>query len=370
MNLHGSRATNHGSLLSLCYHRRVRAAILGFSQAGKSSLFKALCGPQAHADAFGTHVGVARVPDARLDALAQLFHPKKATYPTLEILDAPALLGEPEKDVGVFGQVRGVEVFVHVVRLFGDDADPARDIARLETEFLLADLDTATKRREKIERDLKKTKTPELEHERAVLDKTRAALAAETPLRAVETSAEEKRSLAGFMLLSAKPLLLVLNAADADAPRLADVPARYQLAALAGQPRVTLTEVCGKIESELAELDPAEAAEFLASYGLAESTRDRVLHTLFGLLGFLTFYTVSEPECRAWAAPRGTVAVEAAGMVHSDFARRFIKAEVVPWKDLIECGSLAAAREKGRIRLEGKEYPVANGDVLYIRHTA
>jgi hypothetical protein len=347
----------------------VRAAILGFPQTGKSSLFKALCGPQAHPDAYGAHVGVARVPDPRLEALAQLYHPKKTTYATLELLDAPALMGEPEKDAGVFGAVRGVEAFAHVVRFFGEDADPARDVARLETEFLVADLDTVTRRLEKLERDLKKTKTPELEHEHSVLEKARAALAAETPVRALAVAAEEQRLLRGFMLLSAKPVLLVLNAADADAPRLAEIPARAQLGA-AARPRVAVTEICGKIESELAELDPAEAAEFLSSYGLAESARDRVSHTLFGLLEFLTFYTVSEAECRAWGAPRGTVAVEAAGMVHSDFARRFIKAEVVPWKELTECGSLAAAREKGRIRLEGKDYQVADGDVLYIRHTA
>lgn len=348
----------------------MRTAILGLPQVGKTSLFRILCGPQAHPEAYGAHVGVARVPDPRLEALAKLYRPKKTTYASLEFLDAPALVNEPEKDAAVFGQVRGAEAFAYVLRLFGQDVNPARDIAAFETEMLVVDLDTVSKRLEKITRDLKKGSTPELEHEHAVLEKARAALAAETPVRAATASAEEQRWLRGFMLLSAKPLLLVLNAGDEEAPTLAQVPEKYRVAAFARQPHVALTEICGKIETELAELDPSEAGEFLASYGLAVSARDRVLHTTYGLLGFLTFFTVSEAECRAWAVPQGTVAVEAAGMVHSDFARRFIKAEVIPWQELVDCGGLAAAREQGRVRLEGKEYRVADGDVLYIRHTA
>jgi len=348
----------------------VRTAILGFPQSGKSSLFKALCGPQAHPDAYGAHVGVARLPDPRLDALAALYRPKKTTGIALELLDTPALVNEPEKDGAVFGQGRGAEAFAHVVRVFGEDADPARDIARLGTEFLVVDLDTVTRRLDKLKHDLKKSKTPELEHENALLEKAQAALAAEAPLRALRLAEEEQRLLRGFMLLTAKPLLLVLNVGDEDAPSLREIPSRFKLEEFASRPRVALTEICGKIESELAELDPGDAAEFLVSYGLEEPARNRVLHTLFALLGFITFFTVSEAECRAWAAPPGTVAVEAAGLIHSDFARRFIKAEVISWKDLVEAGGLAAAREKGRVRLEGKEHGVADGDVLYIRHTA
>jgi len=348
----------------------VRTAILGLPQTGKSSLFKILCGPQVHAEAYGAHVGVARVPDPRLEALAKLYQPKKVTHASLEFLDSPALVNEPEKDAAVFGQVRGAEVFAHVVRVFGEGAAPAREVAQLETEFLVVDLDTVTKRLDKVARDLKKSHTPELEHERGVLEKARAALAAETPLRAVQLPAEDVGLLRGFMLLTAKPLLVVLNASDELAPELPELPAKVGVASFVGKPRVAVTEICGKIEAELTELEPAEVPEFLLSYGLRESARDRVLHTVFQLLGFISFYTVSEPECRAWTAPPGTVAVEAAGMVHSDFARRFIKAEVVPWKELVEAGGLAAAREKGRVRLEGKDYRVADGDVLYIRHTA
>lgn len=310
------------------------------------------------------------MPDTRLDAVAGIYKPKKTTYVALEFLDSPTLLNEPEKDAAVFGQVRGAEAFAHVVRVFGEDVDPARDIERLETEFLVVDLDTVAKRTEKVERDLKKSKTPELEHEHAILEKARAALAASTPLRAAPLSPEERKTLHGFMLLSGKPLLAVLNVGDDDAPALEEIPHKYNLDAVRQRPGVAVTEICGNIESELAELEPAEAAEFLVSYGLKESARDRVLHTLCGLLGFITFFTVGEAECRAWAAPAGVMAVDAAGMVHSDFARRFIKAEVVQWKELMECGGLAGARDKGKVRLEGKEYKVNDGDVLYIRHTA
>lgn len=348
----------------------MRTAILGWAQVGKSSLFKMLCGPQAHPDAYGTHVGVARVPDTRLDALAETCGAKKTTYAAMELLDSPPLLDEPEKDASVLGQVRGADIFAHVVRLFGEDVNPQRDIAELETEFLLVDLDTVNRRLEKIGHEMKKSHQPELEHEQALLEKTREPLAAESPLRNLGLTAEEEKALSGFKLLSHKPLLLVLNVSDEEASHLGDIPARYQLSGLAERPRVALTEVCGAIESELVDLEPAEAEEFLVSYGLKESARDRVLHTLCSLAGLITFFTVSEAECRAWLAPQGTVAVDAAGMVHSDFARRFIKAEVIQWKDLIELGGLAAAREQGRLRLEGKETPVADGEVLYIRHTA
>jgi hypothetical protein len=348
----------------------VRTAILGWPQSGKTSLFKMLCGAQVHAEAYGAHVGVARVPDARLDEVARLYKPKKATHAALEFLDTPALLNDPAKDAGVFGQVRGAEAFAHVVQLFGSDADAAGHLAQLETEFLLVDLETVSKRLEKLDRDLKKSRSSELEHEHSVLEKCRAALAGETPLRALTLPPEDEKLLRGFMLLSAKPLLIVLNAGDEEAPELELAPEKRGLTPYRGKPHLALTEVCGKIESELAELAPEEAAEFLTSYGLKESARDRVLHTLCALMGLLTFFTVSETECRAWLAPRGTVAVEAAGMIHSDFAQRFIKAEMIPWKELVAAGGLAAAREQGKVRLEGKEYHVADGDVLYIRHTA
>ena len=348
----------------------MRFAILGLAQTGKTSLFRILCGPQTHPEAYGAHIGVAYVPDPRLEELARIYHPKKVTPASLEFLDAPALAGDPDKDATVFGQVRGADAFVHVVRVFGEQPNPGGDGADLETEFALVDLDTVSKRLGKLERDLKKARTPELELEHRIVEKARAPLAAGTPLRAQDWSAEERKLLSGFQLLSAKPLLLVLNAGEEEAPNLEQLPQKHNLGGWAGLPGVALTEICGQIEAELAELEPADAAEFMASYGLRESARGRLLHSAYGLLGLLTFYTVGEAECRAWAVPRGTVAVEAAGTVHSDFGRRFIKAEVLPWDVLVEAGGLAAAREQGRVRLEGKQHEIHDGDVLYIRHGA
>ena len=346
----------------------MRIAILGFPQTGKTSLFRVLCGPHVHPDAYGVHVGIAHLPDPRLLALSKLYQPKKTTYASVQFLDAPALLNEPEKDTGIFGQVRGADAFAHVVRLFGEKVNPTEDVTRLETEFLVVDLDTVTKRLTKIEHDLKKTKTAELELEHGVLSKARRALAAEQPLRALDWAAEEHKVLQGFMLLSAKALLVVANAPESEAPRLGQLATKYGLAELGQRAGVALTEICAQIEAELTELEPSEAAEFLASYGLPGSCRDHVLESLRTLLGLITFFTVSEPECHAWLAPRGTVAVEAAGMVHSVFARGLIKAEVIPWKELVETRSLTAAREQGRVRLEGKQHEIHDGDVLYIRH--
>lgn len=358
----------------------MRTGIIGFPQVGKTSLLKILTGGHAGAaHDVAPHVGVARVPDTRLAELARIYQPKKVTYAQLDYLDGPALVGEPEKDAAALAHYRQVDAFAHVVRVFRDPAvaqlggevNPARDIASLETELLLVDLDTASKRLQRVEHDLKKTHTPEVEHERAVLGRCRQQLAAETPLRGVGWSEEEQRLLRGFMFFTAKPMLTVLNVGDEEAAELARVPEKYNLAQprLAG-PGMKVTEICGKIEAELTELEEAEAAEFLASYGLHESARERVLQQNLAVLDLVTFFTVSEPECRAWLAPRRTTAVGAAGLVHSDFAEHFIKAEVIPWSELAASGGLAAARAQGKIRLEGRDYGVADGDVLYIRHGA
>lgn len=357
----------------------VRTGIIGFPQVGKTSLLTVLtAGPTPTRHDGAIHVGVAHVPDTRLAELARIYQPKKITYPQLEYLDGPALVNEPEKDAAALAHYRQVDAVAQVVRAFRDPAvphlpgevNPARDIAALETELLLIDLDTVTQRLKKLEHELKKTNTPELEHEQAVLARCREQLAVETPLRAAAWSEEEQRLLRGFMFFTAKPMLVVLNAGEEDARELGAIAEKHHLARLAGRPGVRLTAICGKIEAELAELEETEAAEFRVSYGLTEPGRERVVRETVAVLNLITFFTVSEPECRAWLAPRGTTAVAAAGLVHSDFAELFIKAEVIPWAELVACGGLAAARAQGKIRLEGKDYRVADGDVLYIRHGA
>ena len=357
----------------------MRIGIVGFPQVGKTSLLKILTAAHAGGVAHGApHVGVARVPDSRLAELAKLYQPKKVTYAQLEYLDGPALVNEPEKDTAALAHYRQVEALAHILRVFREPAvahlpgevNPARDIASLETELLLVDLDIASKRLERLTRELKKTRTPEMEQEHAALSKCRQHLAGEMPLRAVSWSEEEQRLLRGFMFFTAKPVLYVLNVGDEEAAEVDHVAEKYGLAGLTAQPEVGVTAICGKIEAELADLEETEAAEFLASYGLHESARERVLQKSVVVLNLITFFTVSEPECRAWLVPRGTSALKAAGFVHSDFEQRFVKAEVIPWNELVAWGGLAGAREQGKMRLEGKDYPVADGDVIYIRHTA
>ena len=345
-------------------------AILGFSQTGKSSLYRMLCAPRAGSEGYGVHVGVAQVPDDRLNALAELYQPKKITYATIEFLDSPPLVNDPAKDTAALGRIRNADAFVHVVRGFGESPDPAGDIAALETEFLLVDHDTVTKRLEKIEKDLKKSRSKEHDVEHAVLGKAAEALVAEKPLREFSWSPEEEGVLRGFMLLSAKPLLVVLNAPEEDAPRLDELSAEHNLGKFAGKPSAAITAICGTIEAELAELDEADAAEFLGVYGLKESARGRLVHAAKDLLDLVTVFTAGEREVRSWFVPRQASALEFAELIHSDIAKRFIKAEVVALADLVEHKGMAGAREKGLVRLESKQYRVQEGDVVYIRHSA
>lgn len=333
-------------------------------------MFRILCGPQAAAGKYGAQVGMAQVPDERLDALAALYQSKKITRASIQFVDAPPLVNDPEKDKAVLGEVRGVDAFVHVVRLFGENTDPGGDIGALETEFILIDHDTVSKRVEKVEKELKKNGSQERRFEKKVLEKAREALVAEVPLRALEWTPEERAALRGFMLLSAKPVLLVLNAREEEAPVLDQVVGKSQLGEWAERPGMELTAICGTIESELAELDPGEAEEFLASYGLKEAARGRMVQAARRLLGLMTIFTAGENEARSWFVPCGSTAFEFAEMIHSDIAKRFVKAEVVAFDDLIEHNGMAGTREKGLVRLESKQYQLKEGDVIFIRHTA
>ena len=197
----------------------------------------------------------------------------------------------------------------------------------------------------------------------------RQALEAETPLRELEFKPEEQKMLTGFMFLTQKPMLYVLNLGDEEAPDIDRVVEKYHLEKLATKPQTAVVPFCGKIEAELAELDDAEAAEMMRAYGLAESGRDRLIQASYRLLGLISFLTCGEPECRAWTIERGMTAQKAAGAIHSDIERGFIKAEVVNWEDLLNAGSFAAAQEKAQVRLEGKEYIVQDGDVILFRHS-
>jgi ribosome-binding ATPase len=357
----------------------MQTGIIGLSQVGKTSLFRILTHVKldAKAEHAAMHVGMARVPDPRLDKLAQLFKPKKVTHAAIEYVDIGGLQKDRAKDAASLVPLREADALAHVVRVFENPVmphpagsiDPFRDIEGIEIELMLNDLEQATRRMERVEKDLKKKKEPLLETELAVLTRCRTALEAETPLRQLDFKPEEEKLLTGFMFLTRKPMLYVLNLGDEEAPEIDRVIERHNLQKLSEKPRTTIVPFCGKIEAELAELDDAEAAELMRAYGLAESGRNRLIQASYRLLGLISFLTCGDPECRAWTIPHGTTAHKAAGAIHSDLERGFIKAEVVRWEDLVEAGSWAAARERGRVRLEGKEYVVEGGDVILFRHS-
>src|SRR6202161_4056929 len=234
---------------------------------------------------------------------------------------------------------------------------------------MLNDLEQASKRIERVEKDLKKKKETILEVELQLLTRCRKALESETPLRELEFKPEELKMLTGFEFLSRKPMLYVLNLGDEEAADIDRVIEKYHLEKLTTKPHTAVVPFCGKIEAELSELPDAEAAEMMRAYGLAESGRDRLIQASYRLLGLISFLTCGEPECRAWTIERGMTAQQAAGAIHSDIERNFIKADVVKWQDLLAAGSWGAAKEKGQVRLEGREYVVKDGDVVLFRHS-
>lgn len=346
--------------------------------AGKTSLFKILT--HAHLDAkaaHGVHIGVARVPDTRLDKLAELFKPRKVTHAAVEYVDVGGLVKDRAKDANYLAQLREVDALAHVVRVFEDPAvprasgriDPLDDIQGVELELMLNDLEQVSRRIDRLEKDLKKKKEVVLEHELALLNRCRVALEAETPLRQLEFLPDERKVMTSFMFLSWKPMLYVLNVGDAEAAEVDRAAEKHGLAELGKRTGTALVAICGKVEAELAELEDAEAAELMAAYELKESGLDRLIHATYRLLGLISFFTTGEPECRAWTIEQGTPAVKAAGAVHTDIERGFIKAEIVRWDHLLAAGTLAGARERGQVKLEGKEYVVQDGDVILFRHS-
>jgi len=346
---------------------------------GKTSLFTILTGATQETRMGSTAVrtGVAKVPDPRVDALAELYQPPKITYATVEYIDAPAISKETLRDPAYLASLRVVDAFAHVLRIFQDETvphehgsvDPARDFEDVETELILSDLVVVEKRLDRVDRDRKKTRNPELDKEYELLVRCKEALDANTPLRNLEFAAEVEKGIRGFQFLSQKPMLLVLNLGEEDAARLHEVEERYRTGPLSDKANTAVTAVCGKIEAELAELPAADAHEYLASYGLRENGLQRIIEATYRLLGTMSFLTAGDTEVRAWTIPIHSTAVKAAGAIHSDFEKKFIRAEVVNWKNLIDLGGYPGVREKGLLRLEGKEYIVKDGDVLVIRHS-
>jgi hypothetical protein len=358
----------------------MKTGIIGLPQVGKTSLFKILT--KAKTESFGhsreAHIGIARVPDARLDKLAALAGTRKTVYATVEYADLAAIGEDALKETSFLTSLRNVDAIIHVLRAFEDDTiphvgpiDPVRDIGNVEIELIVSDLSQIEKRLERVAKDMKKQKTAELEREHALLLRCKAQTEAEKPLREMELTAEEKKLVRGFVFLSQKPILYVLNISESTTLG-ADVEAavaKYGLTEAAARPNSGATAICGKVEAELAEMEDEEAAEFLEGYGLTESGLVRLIRKSYELLGLASFFTIGEPETRAWTIPANCRAQEAAGAIHSDLEKYFIRAETIHWDTLLAAGSEAAARAQGTLRLEGKDYPVKDGDVLNIRHS-
>jgi hypothetical protein len=342
--------------------------IAGFPGSGKTTIFNALTG--LHADvglgsssaASKPNLGALKVPDSRVDALAEIFSPKKITYAEMTFVDFP----DPPTTGGrlderVLTQMREADALAHVVRAFDDPAQPAadarRDLESFKTELVVADLTIVERRLERLKREKGK------EREKELLDRIREALEAEREIRHLGLSREDEASLAGFQFLTLKPRLTVLNVNE-DAVAEPPPPAVQEFVDHEG---LAIVVVSGKVEMELADLEPDDRRSFEAELGLAESARDRFIQASYALLNLMSFLTAGEDEVRAWTIRRGEIAQGAAGKIHSDIARGFIRAEVIPYDAFIQYRTEARCREAGKLRLEGKEYVVTDGDIIHFR---
>ncbi len=349
----------------------MQLGILGLAKAGKTLLFNTLTASEKDTDKFAsskkTHLATAKVPDPRLEQMRDLYNPKRYVPATVEYIDIPGIQkGEGSQSLDL-AQLRTVDALVHVVRAFEDpelphpegSVDPERDIATVDLELIYADHDLVERRLARLAKSAKGGLSPDDTHEQRLLAEViLPALEQETPLREIDLGADDEKRLRGYQLLSAKPILTVINVAE-DEVATADPGS-------AGSHSHRLT-ISAPIEAEISKLSPEEQREFLDDLGLEEPSLNRVLRASFELLGLIAFFTVGEDEVRAWTIRRGTRAREAAGVIHSDLARGFIRAEVISWKDLLDLGSLSAARDKGLLRLEGKDYVIADGDVTHVR---
>src|SRR5437899_6650307 len=312
----------------------MQTGIIGLPQVGKTTLFRILT--KANVDAKGgqqTHVGIAKVPEPRLLDLAKLYNPKKITYATVQYVDLGGMQKERMRES--LASLREVDAIAHVIRVFDDPSvphaegtvDPLRDVTNLELELIFSDLEQIDKRLERLEKDLKKKADKQFELEKTVLEKCKAHLEAEKPLRELPLTAEERKPIGGFLFLSQRPMLYVLNLGDEEAGELDTAVERHKLGALQGRPNTAVVAVCGRLEAELAEMNDAEAAELLASYGLKEPGLNRLIRATYDLMGLTSFFTAGEAEGGAWTIHQSMNGVQAAGEIprHSEIG--FLRAE-------------------------------------------
>ncbi|MFO0753434.1 MAG: redox-regulated ATPase YchF [Thermodesulfovibrionales bacterium] len=362
----------------------MKLAIIGLSNSGKTTVFNALTGQNLETTLYPTvsgepNYGTVKVPDERIDRLAEVFKPKKITYATVEYIDYVGLTkGDMTQNRRVFDLIKDVDAIVHVVRDFSNDAvahplnevNPLRDIETLEMELVFGDLEFVEKRLERIEEAAKKGKKPN-EAEKKLLLKCREILEKEIPLRNAGFSEEEEKLMRPLQFISTKPEVIVLNTGEEDlnaerSASLQQAVEKYVDEKGIGETTKVVT-LCGKIEMEIAQLNAEEARVFLDDLGIGEPALNKLIHLSYRLLGLVSFLTSGEDEVRAWTITRGMTAQKAAGKIHSDIERGFIRAEVVHYDDFISSGGMSAARDKGLFRLEGKTYEVKDGDIINFR---
>jgi GTP-binding protein YchF len=363
----------------------MQIAIVGLAGSGKTTVFNTLTRGHAETGGYGgvtLNVGVVKVPDPRLDALAEIFKPKKIVHADVTYVDMPAPPPSTEGHVGTeelpadhLARLRDSDALLHVVRAFEDPANPhpdgsvdqGRDIERLDLEFLLADLAMTERRLERLQgsgRHGTPAEREAAEREEVVLRRIHEGLQAGSPIRDLTLDADEEKGIRGFRFLTQKPVLILLNVGES---QIAAAPEIIAQVATAYDHRHAMVEaLSARIEMELGELEPDEAAAFMAELGIAESGLDRVIALSYRLLGLVSFLTAGPDEVRAWPVPAGATAVDAAGAIHTDLARGFIRAETVAFDDLIKLGSMAEARKHGRLRSEGRTYRVQDGDVIEV----
>jgi len=358
----------------------LRTAFVGWPKVGKTTLFSLITGLSAEHSSTGggkysQHIGITDVPDFRLEALAEVFNPKKVVPAQIEFMDLAGIAKGEAKDAVYLAHLRNVDALAHVLRSFRDptvmhvegDVNPVRDLELFEMELVLADLSLLEARIERIGKDLKKMKNKALEDERHLLERLIPWLEQGKPLRQVTFPPDEEKLVRGFTLLSLKPMLFILNMDEEDTRRQEEVIQELGLAEYKNYPKTALVTVCAKIESEIAELPEEEVDAFLKDLGYSEPGLSRLITQMYRLLDLVSFLTAGDQEVRAWPVPRNCPAPQAAGTVHSDFEKGFIRAEVIPWDKLVACRGYAGAREKGWLRQEGKNYPIHDGDTIIFR---
>lgn len=351
----------------------MRLGIIGLPQSGKTTVFNALtCGHQpltTSGGRFEVHNGVVEVPDHRVDRVSELFNPKKTIYAKVTYADIAGLEGSQSAISGqLLNLLTQMDGLLHVVRCFEDasvphpsgNIDPERDIATMDAELLLNDLIVVERKLERLVDERKKGGGREksvIDRELALFERFKDTLSGEVPLREVELTAEEEKTLSGFGFLTRKPMLVLLNLHEEQ-----DIPAvEYS------HPHCSLVALQGKLEMEIAQLAPEDVETFMTEYGISELGLERVIRLSYDLLGLISFFTVGPDEVRAWTIPRGTTAYEAAGEIHTDLQKGFIRAEVIPYDELVALGGLSEAKGKGRLRVEGKDYVVQDGEIVHIR---